>query len=595
MNSFNKFITSVTYLIEACRLKYVKFLSPFRRNILIPPLYLLNGLMVTVCMLSACGGSGGGTTNTTFTSSVSPIITSSTAHSASVPQASSSSQQSMVSLSGSITYDYVPHHSNHIGLNYSATEKRAVRGAVIELLDATGTIVSSEVVKNDGSYGFTVPKNTLVKVRVKAELLQQISPSWNFKVTDNTSNNALYALEGSLTSSGATNSVRNLHAISGWDGARYAFGRAAAPFAILDNVYIAINRLNDAGNARDLVPMELHWSKANNAAEGDKSNGEIGTTFFDGSVIYILGDADNDTDEYDAHVLLHEWGHYLEDNLSRTDSYGGAHSDGEKLDMRVSMSEGFANAFSAMMLNDPNYTDASGGAQSSGFFLNVSKKSRVAKGFFSEGSVGSIIYNYYISSSNKSINDFSPILAILSDKSYYANEAMTSIFLFYDRLNVLFSNQAAAFNQLMIEQNIFGSDEYAANEINDGGLASSLPIYKSIKSDGVPINICSSPEFGKYNKLANIQLLKLTIVQAGSYTFSAEKFGGADVKSNPELVLYKRGSEIHYAKNSVSDKVSTNVSLLSGIYILEAYDASNRDENNTESNTFCFNIKIMAN
>ena len=39
--------------------------------------------------------------------------------------------------------------------------------------------------------------------------------------------------------------------------------------------------------------------------------------------IYVLGAADNDTDEYDQHIVAHEFQHFLEDQVSRSDTPGG--------------------------------------------------------------------------------------------------------------------------------------------------------------------------------------------------------------------------------------------------------------------------------
>ncbi len=543
--------------------------------------------MAFVVALSACGGSNNKSHQVSAPSSSS--------HNSSV--ASSVMSTELVLMTGTVTYDYVPHNNNNSGLNYLAIEQRPVRGAVIEVLNQNGVVINTDIVANDGSYVFNVPINTFIQVRVKAQLLRNTSPGWNFKVTDNTNNNALYTLVGALTSTGMTNSQRNLHATSGWGVSSYTSARAAAPFAILDDIYIGANRLNEAGNIHDFKPIELRWSKKNNAADGNYALGEIGTSFFDAAdAIYILGDANNDTDEFDAHVILHEWGHYVEENFSRSDSMGGAHAGGEILDMRLSMSEGFANAFAAMMLNNPIYTDSSGSAQNSGFASNIGNKNSSVKGFFSEGSIGSIFYNYYHSSNNKTANDFTPIFFVLNNSSYFSHEAMTSVFLFYGQLKALLSDQATAFNDLMLEQNINGTDEYGTNESNNGGLAVSLPVYKTINPDNIATNVCSSPEFGKFNRLANSQLLKLTISQAGSYGVKVTKAGGgADAISKPEIIVYNKGQKILAVTNTVANNASGNLSLSNGVYILEVYDLSNHDSTNTEVNTFCFNVQVMAN
>ena len=54
------------------------------------------------------------------------------------------------------------------------------------------------------------------------------------------------------------------------------------------------------------------------------------------------------TDEYDDHVVVHEWAHYFEANFSRSDSIGGDHASDNVLDIRLAFGEGFGNAYSAM-------------------------------------------------------------------------------------------------------------------------------------------------------------------------------------------------------------------------------------------------------
>ncbi|GGY70448.1 hypothetical protein GCM10011613_13640 [Cellvibrio zantedeschiae] len=566
-------------------------------------------MAIMLLILSSCGGGGGGSGSNQLnpvsqapeSSSSNSSASLSSISSSKISSTSSSSSQSSdsnvidtVTLSGTITYDFIPHNLNHIGLNYSAIEQRPVRGAVVELLDDVGQVKSVTSTANDGSYSFTLPKNSLVKVRAKAHLFKSSAPSWNFKVTDNTSNNALYVLDGALASVGSQNSKRNLNAVSGWDGMNYSAARAAAPFAILDNIYTAANRVVAAGNTKNLSSLELRWSTKNSVAEGDASRGEIGTSYYDGSAIYILGDANNDTDEYDPHVLLHEWGHYLEREIYRSDSVGGSHADGDSLDLRVAMSEGFANAFSGMMINDVSYADASGVSQASGFFFSIGRKNRINKGFFSEGSIGSVLFNYYSSNENKTANDFSPIHKVLSSASYIENDALTSIYLFYHQLKNQFPNHSALFGNLLQEQNIFGTDEYGLNESNSGGSTYTLPVYRSLTTNNVAVNVCSTADFGKQNKLGNSQFLKLNIAQAGIYNLRLNKSGGADVASKPEFILYHKGAVLYYLRNNVVDTNSGNLSLAQGNYILEVYDSNNQDAENTEENTTCFNVRATA-
>ncbi len=556
--------------------------------------------VMCLCLL-ACGGGGGGSSNPisgnskTSSSAQFSLLASSSQPSVSSLAGSSlsrSSLSSVVTINGLITYDWVPHNSNHIGLNYSAAEIKPGRGLLVELLDENNQILFSSTTNNEGFYSFSVERDKLVKVRVKAQLRNNQSPSWNFKVTDNTNNNALYAMDGNLIAATDNTAVRHLHAPSGWTGAAYTQPRVAAPFAIADSVYTAIERVMVAGNTRNFPTLELRWSTNNKAAEGDVLLGEIGTSYFDGDAIYILGDENNDTDEYDSHVILHEWGHYFEAAFSRTDSIGGDHTYGDKMDMRVAMSEGFSNAFSAMMLDDPDYRDASGSLQSSGFSSDVSRKVHSVRGWYSEASVQSILYNFYTSGVGKTMRDFSDIFNIMTSSGYAQSTALTSIYVFADGLRNLLPSQTTNINNLLSEQNIALTDAFGVGESNSGGYAGSLPVYKIIQPDNAPINVCSTNRFGAYNKLATAQFFVVNITSAGTYEFSvqeAEESGDSD----PDLYLYSNGFLRAIAEGAEIDRERLSRFLSAGTYVIELVDARVMTDENLEDVTACFNVQMQ--
>jgi hypothetical protein len=72
--------------------------------------------------------------------------------------------------------------------------------------------------------------------------------------------------------------------------------------------------------------------------------------------VVSLGGQLEDADEYDDDIVLHEFGHYFQDNYSNDDSPGGRHN-GERLDPRLAYGEGMATFFSCMVQDDPEYVD----------------------------------------------------------------------------------------------------------------------------------------------------------------------------------------------------------------------------------------------
>jgi len=400
-------------------------------------------------------------------------------------------------------------------------------------------------------------------------------------------------MDGSSVVASQATAVRNLHAASGWTGAGYTQPRAAAPFAILDSVVLGAERVAAAGNNRDFPALELRWSVNNKTAEGDFTLGEVGTSFYDGSVIYILGDQNNDTDEYDRHVILHEWGHYLEEGFARSDSLGGDHIFDDKLDLRVAMSEGFANAFSAMMLDDPDYRDTMGAQQSQGDSNDVSNKNNSVRGWYSEASVQSVLYNFYTSNNGKIARDFTDIFNIINSEGYFGSAAMTSIYVFADELRNLIPGQATNFDNLLLEQNIKPTNAFGEGENNSGGFAGSLPIYKALPVNNSPVNVCSTNRFGVYNKLAVSQFMLLDIVSPGTYQLSVEEGSNDSGNSDPDIYLYRYGNLLDYAEGSLVDRENLSHFLSVGTYVLELVDNREMEIENTDEFIACFDVRAQ--
>ncbi len=96
--------------------------------------------------------------------------------------------------------------------------------------------------------------------------------------------------------------------------------------------------------------------------------------------LYILGGLNgdvktSDADHFDNSVIVHEYGHYIEDVVSASDSPGGSHNGNSIIDARLAWSEGFANFFQAAVLNNPEYRDTYGniscGGGCTGVFFDV--------------------------------------------------------------------------------------------------------------------------------------------------------------------------------------------------------------------------------
>jgi hypothetical protein len=479
-------------------------------------------------------------------------------------------------VSGRISYDKVPFAIAGQGLDYNRIIDAPVRGAVIEAIDnASGTtILATTTTDENGNYSFTPPDSTFL-LRVKAQLLQTGSPSWNFRVLNNTNGDALYVMQSTARTYNGSAMTLNLRAASGWTGSGYTQERVAAPFSLLDVAYEVKNLVVAAHATAQFEPLDLHWSPQNTASDFfDPASGQIVTTNYLALDVYVLGEQNVDTDEYDQHVIAHELGHYIQDVFSRDDSIGGLHGPGDRLDMRVAFSEGWGNAFSGMAKNDPRYRDSFGAAQGNDFDINVETDAFGPSGWFSEESAQSILYDVFdaTADANDAVSlGFAPVLAVLMARLPDV-EPLTSIFSFVPWLKTDNPAAVAGIDALVNAQGIDGTtiDELGSTETHNGGDAQNLPVYRPAMVNGGPQQVCSSTANGEEGSmLGNARFLRLNVPTAQGVTFRSVGPVGTD----PDLGLYRRG----LVAESIADSIATgieqfSIALTPGNYVLEVYD-----------------------
>ncbi len=535
-------------------------------------------------------------TEPTTTPTVTPTATPTTNPTPTPTPTPTPADPSAQTLSGRVTYDYVPHQSFG-ALDYDAIEARPARSVKVELLSSSDEVLQTTATNNNGDYVFVVDENLDVKVRVWAQLILSnnvANTSENvITVTDNTSQNAAYVMDGNVLSTGSESSSRDFHADSGWGGSSYTSTRVAAPFAIADSVYEAAMLIRNSDASAAFQNVELRWSVNNTPVNGTLTSGQIGTSFYNGDAMYILGDQDNDTDEYDRSVVQHEFGHYIEDTMSRSDSIGGSHSLQTLIDMRVSFSEGFANAFTAIASNTGYYEDSYDTGQTNGFRFSLETASTGTVGFYAEKSAGGLIYD--IADSNNDSGDtislgFSPIYDAMTSDEYINSNALTSIYLFAEVVKSLVSEQeAASIDDILQTTQVFGSGIFGEGETNDGGVNYVLPVYETL-SNGNTVNVCVNDSTGNYNGIDVRRFVLLTINNSDNYLVTAIKTSGAGDR-DPDIVIYRDGEFVTVLERATVDSEVDTVDLEAGDYILEFYDYNNVGDVGA-TGAACFDISV---
>ena len=563
---------------------------------------------IAAVLLVSCGGGGGGSNQSSSAVSSASVIT--PGSSSSAPSTSTPPGSDLVLLKGSVTYERAQPiivSAFTASLDYSNTITQPARSIAVQLLDDRDQVIAQTITDREGGYTFNAPSNALVKVRALAQLAA-FDSSYSLIVKDNTSNNAPYALDGRLVSTGsASEQIRELHAPLGWDSAASAYTspRASAPFAIADTLLKGIDLIRESDSSSVFPDLEVFWSVNNIAAGGSLSggslsSGDIGTSFYLSGrrQMYILGHADNDTDEFDSSILLHEFGHYIEDTLSRSDNIGGSHGLSRPSDLRVSFGEGFGNAFAAMSSGSRFYIDTLGNGQQRGFNFNV-ESNNFPKGAFMEGAVHSVLFDLVDDASEE--NDgvalgFSALGSVLSSDRYRNFEVFVSIYLLADLLKQQQPAQSAAIDALLQRESITSLDAFGGGEVFDLGLSYVLPVHHRISS-GETIEVCSDnqiPGFSdaqEFNGFEVNRFVLLDIPARGRYEINATRSRGR-ATSDPDMQLNYRGNLIAFAGGSTNNTERLELAFERDVYVVAIHDVLNADDNSNTGGLVCFNVTL---
>ena len=444
-----------------------------------------------------------------------------------------------LNISGKVTFDKIGLNSNKLGLNYNHITREPAKQVVVKAIGRLNEIVAQTTTDDNGYYTLkNLPQNAKVKIRVYAKMKKSSGDiRWDVNVVDNTNGDSQYVMEGGFASTGTANSIRNLNASLGWSSSRrrYSSIRVSAPFAILDSLYTAMKKVISVDSTIDFPPLRVNWSvnnlSAGSGTEEELRDGQIVTSHYDGeNKLYILGDENGDTDEFDNHIIIHEWGHYFESKFSRADSIGGPHSEGDMLDMRVAFGEGWGNAWSAIATDDPIYYDTSGQRQSIGWSMNIEREKPNHPGWYSESSIQRILYDLYDSNDDGADSlslGFAPIYNVLVG-AQKRTPAFTSIFPFITALQEQNPSDSEAINAILESEDI--------SEIKDAYGSTHHQLYLEMNVQ-TGANVCTTTTYGTSNKIDTHKYLIFNLPRDGKYRVRLSQTNGRG--ADPDFGLYK--------------------------------------------------------
>lgn len=245
-----------------------------------------------------------------------------------------------------------------------------VRYAEVRALNSSGTIINCAETDANGQFTFQLPADSGSYTVVVSS--RSNNTNNRAYVLNNPTNNQFHSISTTVATASNTSGLLLTASASGT--------LEGGAFNILDQILKAQEYLRAKTTScstsgqptyfAGCVPytvaplLTVYWAPG---VDPGSYFGISGASFYlmGRSQLYLLGGRNGDTDfsdmdHFDNSVILHEFGHFLEDQYADSDSPGGSHDGDSIIDPRLAWSEGWANFFQAAALESAVYRDTYG-------------------------------------------------------------------------------------------------------------------------------------------------------------------------------------------------------------------------------------------
>lgn len=256
-------------------------------------------------------------------------------------------------ITGTASYEYLPLTCGGVSCTgfMSGKTSRGIPQAELIVTNSAGTVVQCGKTNDNGTFSIVIdkiPGTYTVTVNSRAD-----NSDIKVSVLNDVTNNAPYSISSSPFIVGTgTVSPQAIGTFTAPITTASESDQKGAAFHILYNLWTANEflRANTGNPAFVASKVSVYWKAGFNPGSYVGTSSMLSFYIKGSSQLYILGGANGnsrttDFDHFDDSVILHEYGHFLEDVYSKSDSQGGSHNGNFVIDPRLAWSEGFANFF----------------------------------------------------------------------------------------------------------------------------------------------------------------------------------------------------------------------------------------------------------
>ena len=488
-----------------------------------------------------------------------------------------------ISVTGTAEYQVRPLGATGLG---TATQSLLpantypIRFAEVRITNASGTLVACSETDVNGNFTFALPTGSAtytISVNSRAK-----NSNEEISVFDAPETNRFYSL--TWTFDPTVDTTPTAVAPATVDSNNQILGGA---FNILDKIILANEFLRTKTSGCNVsltgcVPVtsthkvDVYWTAGFNP--GSYYNSGPVSFYLPGYYrLFILGglngDVDHtDTDHFDNSVILHEYGHFLEDTEFASDSPGGSHSGNAVIDPRLAWSEGWGNFFQSAVLiwaglqTAPTYQDSFGNEDDgSGYYtFNIDLEDSTAsqshdypdyagEGIFREFSVARLLSDVVdttVETGDTVGDNFSTLWAALTKNTDFgfnnSNSAFRNAGQMHSAQAYLVTNNGADSwsNVRTLEKHTSDTSEYA-QYVTTGTCADYSINPTFITGD--------SGAFSTSHLLLNNDFYHLKITTRATYTITLEyeDANGVGTEADLDLYLYNSNARFGYSSDMV--------------------------------------------
>jgi hypothetical protein len=392
----------------------------------------------------------------------------------------------------------------------TALNQRPIRRAEVIVKNGDGTIVQCTETNDSGAFSAAIPDDGgTYTVQVASRANNAFNTAY---VMNNPTANSFYTVSTTVTGSGSPSATLVASASGSLIG---------GAFNILDQIlkaqeYLRTQTSGCSGTFGDCsafttAPLvKVYWTAGLTPGVYYGISGGISFYLNDDKELYILGGVDGNTetqdmDHFDNSVIIHEYGHFIEDQFANPNSPGGSHNGNSIIDPRLAWGEGWANFFQAAVTGVPYYRDTYGHVQCSagtsctganfnefldptgGSYNDKPTGGNTGEGNFREFSVSRLLWDVVKPTSGTS--QFAEIWTAFNGPTN-GMKVITDPFKSIGRFHVIQAAITGATNWSAIrstEEQVGTLAEYATPLVTTGGCSPStvsMSIYRSLSDDG---------------------------------------------------------------------------------------------------------------